>query len=95
MALIGVLVGLLLLVAVTAILLRLPVPEGPTQALAALGRGSRRWWVLAAAGVLPVLVGVAVSGAGAHDFVLFLVAVTVVPVLLACTWAWGRARSYS
>jgi hypothetical protein len=95
MDLVGALVGLLLLAGVTTLLLRLPVPEGPTRILLALGRGSRRWWLLALAFALPVLAGIAVSGATAHGFALFLVVVTVIPLLLACTWTWVRARSYS
>ncbi|HVC22693.1 MAG TPA: hypothetical protein VNH82_04615 [Candidatus Dormibacteraeota bacterium] len=92
----GIVIGAVLLVAVTALFALAPLAGDPLVLPRRLGRGSRRWWILALAVALPLLVGVG-SGLSsvAHQFALLLVVVVVLPLLLACLWAWGRARSFS
>ncbi|MGC1185064.1 MAG: hypothetical protein WBA31_07935 [Candidatus Dormiibacterota bacterium] len=92
----GIAIGAVLLVAVTAFFAGAPLAGDPLALVRRLGRGSRRWWILALAVAVPPLVGVG-SGlsSNSHQFALFLVVVVVLPLLLACIWAWGRARSFS
>ncbi|MGA8427880.1 MAG: hypothetical protein WB801_09900, partial [Candidatus Dormiibacterota bacterium] len=97
MSVTGSILGLLFLVGSIAGLALMPRPDGLMAPLVRLGRGTRRWWVLSLAVAAPILVGVVASlpGSESRPFVLLLVVVTAVPLLLACVWAWARARSFS
>ncbi|MGA8208400.1 MAG: hypothetical protein WB867_10320 [Candidatus Dormiibacterota bacterium] len=89
--------GLLFLVGSIAGLTLMPRPDRLMAPVVRLGRGTRRWWVLSLAVAAPILVGVVVSlpASESRPFVLLLVVVTAAPLLLACVWAWARARSFS
>jgi heme A synthase len=89
-------IGVVLLVAVAAGISRAPRGSDPLAGVRRLGRGARRWWILALAVALPLLVGVAAGlSSVSRTFAVLLVLAIVVPLLLACLWAWGRARSFS
>ncbi|MGC2191041.1 MAG: hypothetical protein WA751_01765 [Candidatus Dormiibacterota bacterium] len=93
----GIVLGMALLIAVAAGLALAPPPPDFLPFLIKLGRGSRRWWVLALAVVISLLAGVlaSLSSSESHPFALLLVLGVGGPLLLACAWAWGRARSFS
>jgi hypothetical protein len=97
MSIAGIVVGMVLLIAVAAGLALAPAPRDFLPFLVKLGRGSRRWWVLALAVALSLLAGVlaSLSTSESRPFALLLVLGVGVPLLLACAWAWGRARSFS
>jgi hypothetical protein len=90
----GIGLGVVLAVAVAAGLALLPIGPDPLRPLRRAGRGSRKWWILAAA--LSLLLGEAAGRSSvSHSFAILVLAVVVVPSLLACGWAWVRARSFS
>ncbi|HVB53312.1 MAG TPA: hypothetical protein VNF24_03845 [Candidatus Acidoferrales bacterium] len=97
MTILGIVLGTVLMIAVAVgIALAPPVGDSPPFLLK-LGRGRRRWWVLAGATAVTLLVGVAagLSTSDSHPFTLLLVLGVAVPLLLACAWAWGRVRSFA
>ncbi|MGA7173365.1 MAG: hypothetical protein WCB86_10870 [Candidatus Dormiibacterota bacterium] len=97
MAIAGVAIGVVLAIGVAAGFALAPSPGTFLPTLLKVGRGSRRWWVLAVATAVTLLVGVvaSLSTQESHPFALLLVLGVGVPLLLACAWAWGRARSFS
>lgn len=97
MALAGTVLGLIFLVVAGVGLTLVPRPNRLIAPLLRLGRGTRRWWVLSLAVAAPILVGVgaSLSTSESRQFAILLVVVTAGPLLLACVWAWARARSYS
>jgi hypothetical protein len=97
MALAGTVLGLIFLVVAGVGLTLVPRPNRLIAPLLRLGRGTRRWWVLSLAVAAPILVGVgaSLSTSESRQFAILLVVVTAGPLLLACVWAWARAKSYS
>jgi hypothetical protein len=97
MSVAGSVLGLVFLLGSIAGLSLMPRPDAVIAPLVRLGRGTRRWWVLGLAVAAPILVGVgaSLSAPEPRAFVLLLVVVTAGPLLLACVWAWARARSFS
>lgn len=92
----GIRLGVVLAVAVAAGLALLPIGPDPLRPLRRAGRGSRKWWILAVAAALSLLLGEAAGRSSvSHSFAILVLAVVVVPSLLACGWAWVRARSFS
>ena len=93
----GVATGLLLLIGVVALIAGAPSAGDWLLSAARLGRGPRRWAVLALAVALPLWVGVvaSLSTPVSRPFAVLLVVAVGVPLLLACAWAWARARSLS
>ena len=93
----GIAIGVVLAIGVAASFALAPSPGNLLPTLIKLGRGLRRWWMLAVATAVTLLVGVVASltTQEPHPFALLLVLGVGVPLLLACAWAWGRARSFS
>jgi uncharacterized membrane protein len=97
MAVEGLVLGLVFLVIAGVGLSLVPRRDGLMAPLLRLGRGTRRWWVLSLAIAAPILVGVvaSLSTSESRQFAILLALVTAGTLLLACVWAWARARSYS
>jgi hypothetical protein len=97
MAVAGAVLGLIFLVVAAGGLTLAPRPDGLIALVRKAGRGTRRWWVLSLAVAVPILVGVgaSLSTSESRQFAILLVVVTAGPLLLACVWAWARARSYA
>jgi hypothetical protein len=97
MTIAAVALGLLIMAGVVIGLAKGPALGDLWRPLGRLGGGARRWWILAFAISLPLLVGVAagLSTAESHALALLLLAAVLLPLVLACSWAWARARSFS
>jgi len=97
MSIAGIAVGVVLLIAVAVAFALAPPVVDFLPFVTKLGKGRRRWWVLAGAIAVPLLAGLvaSLSTTESHPFALLLVAGVGVPLLLACGWAWGRARTFS
>jgi len=97
MTIAGIAVSVVLLLGVTAGFVLAPPVGDLLPWVLQLGRGPRRWWVLAGATALPLWVGVVagLSTSESHPFAVLVVLGVGLPLLLACVWAWSRARSFS
>ena|SRR5487761_1568452 len=96
MTIAGIALGVVLGIAVAAGLSLAPPLGDYLPLVARVGRGGRRWWVLAVTVMVTLLVGIAasLSTSASHPFIWLLVLGVGMPSLLACAWAWSRARSF-
>ncbi len=93
----GIIVGLVLLLGVSAGIALAPRLGDYLPFVITLGRERRRWWLLAATIVVTLLAALlaGLSTSESRPFTLLLVLGVVVPLALACAWAWGLARRIS
>ncbi|MGH7643483.1 MAG: hypothetical protein ACRENX_10845 [Candidatus Dormibacteria bacterium] len=97
MTILAIVAGVVLMLAVAAGLARARPIADYLPLLLSMGRGRRRWWLLAGATAVTLLVSLVagLSSSESRPFTWLVALGVMVPLLLACGWAWGRARSFS
>jgi hypothetical protein len=97
MGIAGIVLGVVLFLGVSAGFAVAPRVGDYLPFLITVGRGRRRWWLLAGTILVTLLVALlaGLSTSESRPFTLLLVLGVVVPLVLSCAWAWGLARRFS